>query len=177
MHEESEALAIHDFVGLDATLDIVISALRSVAGPSLIGRLVCDAWQAERRALDDAVPSDAGRPAGSPSAPRPVVILGRPRLRNEAVIIPLSWMSSPGPGPWLPPLDADLEIVAFGRRRTHLHVLGTSKLPPGQMPRSSEASMSQRFTVALVRHVLNSLADEIRRPVPISDHPIVLAIA
>ena len=84
------------------------------------------------------------------------VKVGEPRSRRDALVVPLEWESdSDG---WIAPIEADLEVVAYGPRRSHLHILGTSVLPPGVDSCSERASLEHRLTVAVVRHVLFALA-------------------
>lgn len=146
------ALTVHDFVRVELPFGAVVGAFTHFVSPELLGGLVLAAWESER--------SEAFRVAGAtePSEqPAVGVILGAARSRRDALVIPIQWASVSAA--WIPPLHADLELVGFGPSRTHLHVLGRSELRPGVAPGSDGASLEHRLTVALVRHVLMSLAD------------------
>ena len=73
------------------------------------------------------------------------------------MVLPIRWRSAGGP--WVPSLEADLEVVGFGADRTHLHVLGLSELPPGSEPCTDRSSLDHRLAVAVVRQVLTTLAE------------------
>lgn len=91
--------------------------------------------------------------------PKIHVTFGEQRERYDAIILPVTWRARSGP--WIPPIDADLEFAAFGPQRTHIHLYGCSELPPGTASGSQSASLAQRLTVAVVRHVLDLLTGRI----------------
>lgn len=151
-------LFVHDFVPVDLPFDSVVGAFAHFVNPELLATLAAEAWVAES--------AEAGRvlhPIEMTSAERPVVdaVLGPPRTRRDALIVPIAWRQSSNR--WIPSLDADLEIVAFGPGRTHIHVLGMSALGPATAPCSDRASLEHRLTVATVRHVLVALTETISR--------------
>lgn len=80
---------------------------------------------------------------------------GRPIERDDAVSVPLSWESL---GAWVTPLDGDLELARFGERRSHLHIMGRSRLAPGTRVRTALATVEQRLVVVVVRSVLTAIA-------------------
>ena len=155
----TSGLFVHDFVRVELPYDAVIGAFAYFVSPELIGEIVADAWRCET--------SEAGRVlaiAESGTQPSVEVRLGPRRSRRGALVIPISWQA--GSTAWVPSLQADLEVVSFGPDRTHLHILGLSWLPPESVPGSDRASLDHRLTVALVRHVLVSLADTLVAEVP-----------
>ena len=151
---EGGALFVHDFVAVDVGIDAAVQSFGGRANPTLVREFVLEAWRAEIAALDTALAS-----SGSHDEPELEVELGPARWRRDAVVIPLRWWTSAGE--WIPPLEADLELASFGPERTHVHVAGRSRLPGGEVPRSQASSLHQRFTVAMVRHVLRLLSERV----------------
>ena len=148
----AQCLAIHDFVRVDLPVDAVLGAFEHFVSSQMVERLVLQAWTVE-------VSETSGD--GDRSPPGPVAVtLGARRGRRDAVMVPIRWVASSG---WLPPLDAELEIVGYGSSSTHLHVLGQSQLQPSTSPRTAKASLEHRQAVALVRRVLLELADMVTR--------------
>ena len=82
--------------------------------------------------------------------------LGSPRVRADAVVVPILWPG--GSARCFPSLDADLELAAAGPMRTHLQLMGRYALPATVDPWSSEGSVASRVTVAGVRRLLELLA-------------------
>lgn len=156
----AHSMSIHDFHGVELSFEAAAGGFANYVTESLLAHLVADAWWAESRALEQAV---SGRALGPP--PTSVrAWVGRPRPRLDALILPIAWSGEAGEGDRrqpIVPIEADLELVAFGRARSHLHLLGVSRLRPGTAYRSSAASLEQRLAVAVVRHVLASLADSL----------------
>lgn len=148
----AHALFVHDFVGIDLPFRTILDVLGSTATTTAIERMVCAAWRAEIQALDESQARVVLH-----TTPDLRVSMGTPRRRHDAIVIPVSWRCYSVE--WVPPVEADLELAAFGPGRTHLHLYGRSELPPGQMPASAEASLSHRLAVAVVRHVLTLLID------------------
>ena len=146
-----QCLSIHDFVRVDLPIDAVLGAFAHFVTPQLIEQLVRDAWTKEIAAARPNVHNEDASP------PPPITVtIGDRRSRLDAVVVPIRWARASGD--WLPPLDADLEIVAYGRSSTHLHVLGHSQLHPATELLTARASLEHRLAVALVRHVLAELA-------------------
>lgn len=150
-------LSIHDFVRVDLPFDAVVGAFAHFVTPDLIRRLVIDAWIEESSEVVNAV-AGAVEEGGRHQVE---VILGGRRGRRDAVILPIAWTTTGGA--WIPPLEADLEIVEFGSNRTHLHVLGLSQMRPETLQFSDRASLEHRLAIAVVRHFLFSLAQLITR--------------
>ncbi len=146
------ATFVHDFVGVDLPLAMVVNTLDHSLREDLIDRLVTEAWLTEVRALDA-----AGSRTGQRPRPRLDVLIGPPRVRADATVVPVSWRSLDDTE--VPPLDADLEFAMFGPNRTHLHLYGSSAVPPLVEPSSQEASLRRRLGVAVVRRVLTMLRD------------------
>ncbi len=145
---------VHDFAGIDLPLEHVVRAIGLIATPRLVADFVAHAWNDEVRVLEAV--QHAQRHVGDP---RIDVAFGARRSRQDAMILPITWRSTADP--WVPPLDADLEFAAFGPARTHVHLYGCSELPPGSITGSQAASLAQRLTVAIVRHVLNLMTGRI----------------
>jgi hypothetical protein len=147
------ALFVHDFVAVGRPMDEVLERVGSELQPERLAVLICRAWHEDADLV-----RKTGVLASLPAEPGDVdVHVGVPRFRSDAVVLPLRW--SPRPPGWLPNLDADLEIASFGDRRTHVHLLGRYELPTGITRMSSDASLVQRMTVALVRQVLAGLSE------------------
>lgn len=148
---DMRCLSVHDFVRVDLPFDAVVGAFAHFVTPRLIRRLVAEAWKEESSFVAANVSQ-----APDPEPSQIDVRLGGQRSRRDAVILSIAWSGSDGG--WIPPLDADLEIVGFGPNRTHLHVLGLSQLRSDTTQYSDRASLEHRLAVAVVRHVLFSLA-------------------
>lgn len=134
-------------------MEEVLERVGNQLHPERIADLICAAWREDAEMV-----RNAGVLAALPAEPGGVdVHIGVPRFRADAVVLPLRW--APRPPGWLPLLDADLEIASFGDRRTHVHLLGRYELPLGVSRLSSDASVVQRMTVALVRQVLAGISD------------------
>lgn len=151
------ALFVNDFVAVDVSVDTAVQSFGGLATPDLVRGLVLEAWRAEVAALDSALAKFR-----SHTDPKVDVELGPARWRRDAVVIPLRWWTRSGD--WVPPLEADLELASFGPDRTHVHVLGRSRLPIGESPQSEASSLHHRFTVAMVRHVLCLLTERVIGP-------------
>lgn len=148
------SLFVHDFVRLDVAFGTVVGAFANFVSAEIIAALVREAWMAESAVLRQKMTLDVDE--GNLNLK---VTIGTPRARREALVLPISW--SCDSAPWVPPLDADLEAVAFGPASTHLHILGTSSVSPHTRPCTDQASLEQRIAVAMVRHVLFALAEKI----------------
>ena len=146
---------IHDFVAINLPFGALVGAFSHYVSSEMIGQLVIEAWKAEVAELTRVI----GTGEDPDQDPSVTVKVGQPRSRRDALVVPVEWESdSPG---WIAPIEADLEVVAYGPRRSHLHILGTSLLPPGVSDCSERASLEHRLTVAVVRHVLFALAGAI----------------
>jgi hypothetical protein len=152
---ESRCLYVHDFVRIDLPFDAVVGAFTHFVTSDLMQQLVADAWICESSELRQVMAMATTDESRSDVA----VTIGNRRARHDALILPLSWITLSDR--WIPPLDADLEIAGFGPARTHLHVLGQSRLRPQTPLYTERASLEHRLVVAVVRHFLRSLADVI----------------
>ncbi|MCP3991222.1 MAG: hypothetical protein GY724_19260 [Actinomycetia bacterium] len=162
---ESRCLYVHDFVRVDLPFDAVVGAFTHFVTSDMMRQLVSDAWDDESAELTEVLPEIAkgGNTGGQPHSDV-VVTLGHRRARRDALILSLSWTALSDR--WVPPLEADLEIVSFGPARTHLHVLGQSQLRPQTPLFTERASLEHRLTVAVVRHFLRLLADVVSTNAP-----------
>lgn len=151
----TRCLSVHDFVRIDLPFDAVVGAFANFVTTDLLRGLIVEAWNEESAEVGNAL----ARTPESETTDHVAVRLGEQRGRQDAVILPITWTASVGR--WVPPLHADLEIAQFGPNRTHLHVLGLSQLRPDTVPLSDRASLEHRLAVAVVRHVLFSLANMI----------------
>ncbi len=161
---ESRCLYVHDFVRVDLPFDAVVGAFTHFVTSDMMRQLVSDAWDDESAELSEVLPEMAERQSHSSVA----VTMGSRRARRDALILPLSW--APLSDQWVPPLDADLEIVSFGPTRTHLHVLGQSQLQPQTPLFTERASLEHRLAVAVVRHFLRLLAEVVSMNAPQGGH-------
>ncbi len=180
---------VHDFAGVDQPAANVLAAVHDVLSADAVRELVLRAWETEASALHRAdvvgggdatgrdglgngvgsagslasgsaengslvgVVADAGRTLHVDSGP--------PRVRRDAMVVPMSWSGAEDVG--LPPLEADLEFTSFGDDRTHVHLYGRSAISAVAQPGSRRASLTSRVAVALVRRFLGELADELER--------------
>jgi hypothetical protein len=145
---------VHDFVRLNLPFDTVVGAFANFVSAEILAGLLQEAWLAESAVIRQKLTLDIDE-----SGLDLKVAVGTPRARQEALVVPISW-SCESPT-WIPPLEADLEAVAFGPANTHLHILGTSDVSRNTRPCTDQASLEQRLAVAVVRHVLFSLAQKI----------------
>jgi hypothetical protein len=144
---------VHDFIRVDLPFDAVVGAFTHFVTSDLVCHLVADAWADQSAELDDVLPDLAE----DRQLTRVVVSFGDRRARRGALILPIAWDTMSGQ--WIPPLEADLEIVSFGPERTHLHVLGQSQLRPRTPLFTERASLEHRLAVAVVRQFLRLLAE------------------
>ena len=144
---------VHDFVSVNRPALAVVDGFVRLQ-PSL-GPMVLAAWNA-----DSDLWSRLGvaHPVYAPSWPIHVEV-GPPRVRPDAVVIPLQWRS--GDAEHRVALEADLEIAAFGSNVTHLHLLGRYALPPSIERWSAESSRAHRATVSAVRRFLQMVAEQL----------------
>lgn len=153
MEMAAAATFVHDFIALDLPFEVVVATVDTTSTTATLEHIVAESWQAEVSALH----ASRGRTRAHPEVSVTVTV-GTPRRRPDAVIIPIRWRSASSE--WVPPLDADLEIAAFGPSRTHVHVYGQSAA--GHDPGAGGVStLHHRLPVALVRHVLVLLAEHI----------------
>ena len=156
-NEVGTCLTVHDFVPVDLPLDAVIGAFAHFVTEQRLARLVTEVWGREQEWLREGAFSD-DFPAADllDESPCEVVVqLGEQRSRHDASILPVTWAATAG---WVPPLHADIELVDFGPRRSHLHVLGHSQLRSSTRLFTRRASLEHRLAVSLVRQVLTDLA-------------------
>lgn len=151
------SIFVHDFVPLDVPLDEAAEAAFALLDAALIASFVATACNREASRELDAIGHRPVRDADL------VVTIDPPRNRVDAVIVPISWQAV-DPSVAVP-LDADIEIAAYGRNRCHVHLLGRTRLKPGIRPISAEASLYGRLSVAVVRHVLDQLAHHLQEKV------------
>jgi hypothetical protein len=145
---------VHDFIELDLPLEVVLDTLAGDVELPL-DELVASAWTLTVGTWDG---DDA--PAAALAAPHGIsVTLGSLRFRRRSVVVALGW--SDGGHPWFPALDADLEIVALGSRRTNLHLMGRYRFGPTAPPWSDLGTTANLFTVLTVRRFLALLANRI----------------
>lgn len=144
---------VHDFVAVERPALAVVDGFSRLQ-PSL-GPIVLAAWNADR---DLWARLGMTYPEYAPSWPIHVEI-GPPRVRPDAVVIPIMWCS--GTAQTRVALEADLEIAAFGSDVTHLHLLGRYAFPPSLDRWSAEASRAHRATVSAVRRFLQMVAEEL----------------
>jgi hypothetical protein len=155
-NELGTCLTVHDFVPVELPLDAVVGAFAHFVTEDRIARLVGEAWDRERTWIRDGGVDAADIDLGDPSPSGVVVQLGEQRSRRDAAIMSITWTADGG---WVPPLYADIELVDFGPRRTHLHVLGNSQLRSTTKLFTRRASLEHRLAVSLVRQVLTDLAN------------------
>jgi hypothetical protein len=144
---------LHDFVEIDLPMEVVLDTLAGDVDLPL-GQLASRAWGESLASWDgDPLPGPA------PAMDQMEVALGALRFRERSVILGLAW-SGHG-SPWVPTLDADLEIVALGSRRTNLHLLGRYRFGPTVPQWSATDSTVNLLTIISVRRFLTLLADRI----------------
>lgn len=134
---------VHDFTPVEAGFPLAVQVLDDVLSPEVVADLVVVATKRELF-------------IGSEPCQRPLVVLGEPRRRAGAVIVPMLWNFEHPAGI---PLEADIELAAYTETCAHLHLLGRVAMPCNTKPGSDAASMFGRQAVAVVRHVLNDLAN------------------
>lgn len=150
---EPNSIFIHDFIPVALAWAEATDRFTAILSAPVLTDLVLEAWNAEaERAAHQGF--DVARCTGSQVAVR----VGRVRRRADAVIIPIGW---DGIDVWISPLEADVEIAGFGPDRLHVHLLGRSRLPADVAPCTTSASFHQRLAVAVVRHVLARLVEEV----------------
>ncbi len=147
---------VHDFAGVDRPVAAVLASVPRVVTDESIRDLLVRAWSAESEALQPTEETNgSGGNRNGVSSLR--VEVGAPRVRHDAMVIPVSWSGSEPSG--LPPLESDLEFTSFGEDRTHVHLYGRSAISAMAPLGSREANHSSRVAVAVVRRFLGELAD------------------
>ncbi|MEM9135067.1 MAG: hypothetical protein AAF962_15185 [Actinomycetota bacterium] len=149
---------IHDFAPVPLDWLSAVGGFVALLNPASLTELVVDAWNAEAEAA-----AGHGLPLAACRPDQIVAAVGRVRHRADAAIIPIAWS---GVGMWVSPLEADIEVARFGADRLHVHILGRSQLPPTAPPQTAAASLHQRVTVAVVRHVLAAMVAKVTAEVP-----------
>jgi len=142
---------VHDFVHVERPLEDVLGHFGTRVDPWL-PTLLPSAYEADR-----SVWCEAGIDAADLRPDSAVVIvLGRPRVRADGIVLPISW--PPGSARMVAGLEADLEIASCGPNRTDIHLLGRYRFG-GDIDRwSQEGSLASRVTVTAVRRFLELLA-------------------
>lgn len=143
---------VHDFTSVALPVDVAIRAFAQLT-PETLGAIVAAAWNDEAPVLESVVPLTTVA-----TGPVDVAVHGH-RLRHDAAVVAIRWR---GTG-MVPSLDADLELVGFGRDCTHLHLMGRYELPSAIQRDSDPGSLVQRMMVVLVRNVLTDLGDALCR--------------
>jgi hypothetical protein len=142
---------VHDFVHVDRPLDDVLGHFGARVDPWL-PTLLSSAYETDR-----AVWCEAGIAASDlRAAPTVAILLGRPRVRADGVVLPISW--PPRPATMVAGRDADLEIASCGPNRTDIHLLGRYEFGNDIDRWSQEGSLASRVTVTAVRRFLELLA-------------------
>jgi hypothetical protein len=142
---------VHDFVHVDRPLEDVLGHFGARVDPWLPS-LLASAYEADR-----AVWSEAGVAADDLRAqPSVAITLGRPRVRPDGIVLPISWPA--GPARMVAGVDADLEIASCGPNRTDIHLLGRYAFGSDIDRWSQEGSIANRVTVTAVRRFLELLA-------------------
>jgi hypothetical protein len=146
--QRAHTVFVHDFSPIDSPFQLATTALVSKVSTELVARRVVAAYHRET-------------PASTLDIADVIVQFGPTRSRVDAIIVPLSLDFPSGGGL---SLEADLELAAYQADRCHLHLLGRVALTPEVEPGSQAASLAGRLAVAVVRHVLNDLADILGEP-------------
>lgn len=153
---------VHDFAGVDRPVEDVLAAIHGVLAVDSVRELVRRAWSQEAAALD----ANGGPPASDDPADVTDVLCvesGPPRVRRDAMVVPVSWSGGEQAG--FPPLECDLEFTAFGHGRTHIHLYGRSAISQVAQPGSQRGSLTNRVAVAVVSRFLGELVDELDRAI------------
>lgn len=142
---------VHDFVRVERPLEDVLVHFGARVDPWL-PTLLARAYEA-----DSAVWGEAGIDAADLRCePRMTIVLGRPRVRPDGIVLPISW--PPGSARMVAGIEADLEIASCGPRRTDIHLLGRYRFGNDIDRWSQEGSLANRVTVTAVRRFLELLA-------------------
>lgn len=155
-------------------MDAVLAAVPEMLSPESVRELVLLAWSQEASAVSsatehgDADPVDEGRWEAARSAGAALDGLrsqtGPPRVRRDAVVMPMSWSGAEAAG--LPPLESDVEFTSFGDDRTHVHLYGRTSISSVAEPGTKTASVASRVAVAVVRRFLDELVERIESSIP-----------
>ncbi|MGI9621198.1 MAG: hypothetical protein ACR2PK_00070 [Acidimicrobiales bacterium] len=143
---------VHDFVAVGRPVDSTVIRFSSLLD-SHLASMVRHSWNANA----PVVCATADKAVHNVSAGTVQVERRGQHLRQDALITNVRWS---GDG-WLPALDADLEVVAFGSECTHLHLMGRYELPAEIDRFSPLGSLVQRAMVMAVRGFLIGLGDEL----------------
>ena len=148
---------VHDFSPVSKPVDEAVRCFGVAATAPALAEIIKRAWNDEAPVLAAFV---VDQPRGVTASHVAVELRGH-RLRGDAAIVNLRWH---GDG-WLPELDADLEIVAFGRHATHLHLMGRYELPECVDRFGPTGSLLHRVMVVVVRQFLTDLGHLLAQPV------------
>ena len=146
---------VHDFVGVDRPVEAVLAAIPRAVTDETVRDLLLRAWSAEAAAVQPADGTNGNGTNGNGVSSLQIEV-GPPRVRHDAMVLPVSWSGSEPSG--LPPLESDLEFTSFGEDRTHVHLYGRSAISAMAPLGSREANHSSRVAVAVVRRFLGELA-------------------
>lgn len=148
---------VHDFSVVPLPVGEAIRRFTTRITDRTIVPMVRASWDADATVL-----VQAGMAAPSQVVPETLrAAIGGYRIREDSAVAAISWQAS---GCWLPSLDADLELAAFGPAHSHVHLMGRYDLPDGIDRLSPTGSLVQRVMVVVVRQFLSLVADELARP-------------
>ena len=148
---------VHDFSVVHLPVGEAIRRFTTRIDDDSLVPIVRTAWES-----DAAVLVEAGLASpGQVTARNLTASIGGYRIRHDAAIVAISWHAT---GCWLPALDADLELAAFGPAHTHVHLMGRYDLPDDIDRFSPTGSLVQRVMVVVVRQFLSLVADHLARP-------------
>lgn len=144
---------VHDFTSVEMPVDPAIGPFSSLS-PGRLSTVVAAIWNTESQVLETAC-----QPAATPVAVQSLQVeLHGHRWRADAAVVSIRWH---GDG-WLPSLDTDLELVAFGSATRHLHLMGRYELPARIQRFTTDGSLVQRVMVVVIREFLNDLSSILR---------------
>ncbi len=143
--QRSPSVFVHDFSPVDVDFERAASVFIDLLDPMVVAAYATAASQREGLGPVTTVGMIE-------------TVLGSPRWRTDAVLVPVRWFRQ---DPMGIELDADLELARYVAGRCHLHLLGRVPLPDGMEPRSPASSLYGRQAVAIVRGALTGLADEL----------------
>jgi hypothetical protein len=155
--ETRSPMFVHDFSVVHLPVSEAIRRFTARITDRTIVPMVRASWEADATVL-----VQAGMAAPSQVIPRSLrATIGGYRIRNDSAVAAIAWHAT---GCWLPSLDADLELAAFGPAHSHVHLMGRYDLPDGIDRFSPTGSLVQRVMVVVVRQFLSLVADELARP-------------
>lgn len=142
---------IHDFVHVDRACDEVRLTIQKDEG----------AWlgaHASRASADgDALRMRIGLSHLPPLAKEVRVTLGKPREREDVLVVPLTWAAT-HLARLFPVMEADLEVAPLGQSATQISLLGRYEPPLGALGRQIDRLLFHRVAEASVRSFLRRVA-------------------